>query len=357
MSQTTFEPDWASAPGSTLYDLLEERGLSQMELARKLGLSGDEVRDLLDGRKSITPPIAQKLEGNIGAPANFWLRREEQYRKSLRRTGDEAAERSWLKSFPLREMARLGWIAPRTGQGSHLDDCLRFFGVRDVPSWQAEYGALLQQVAFRTSATFKSEPGAVAAWLREGERRGEARSCAPWDPKQFTDALIEIRRLTRKRDPGVFVPELERLGATSGVAIVVLPAPKGCRASGATCFLSPDRALLLLSVRYLSDDHFWFTVFHEAGHLILHGKQSLFLEGETPSTKQEDEANAFAQGTLIPEEFQQEFASLPIDRKSIRGFALRLGISPGIVIGQLQHLGRARPNQLNNLKARYSWGT
>src|SRR5262249_51187056 len=158
--------------------------------------------------------------------------------------------------------------------------------------------------AFRTSATFDSQPGAIAAWLRQGEYEAGKIHCDRWDPDAFRQQLQVIRGLTREREPEVFLPELKRLCACCGVAVVApLRAPKGCRASGASWFRSPGRPLLMLSFRYLTDDHLWFTFFHEAAHLLLHGDRSLFLEGEDRETsKEEEEANTFAANTLIPTE-------------------------------------------------------
>ncbi len=133
-------------------------------------------------------------------------------------------------------------------------------------------------------------------------------------------------------------------------------APKGCRASGATRFPTPQKPLLLLSFRHLSDDQFWFTFFHEAGHLVLHGEQSLFLEGKTtPLTDEEHEANDFAARLLIPSEFEPTMLALPPHAIPVIRFAHRVGISPGIVVGQLQHRGRFRQDQLNHLKRRFVW--
>src|SRR5437870_1390262 len=99
----------------------------------------------------------------------------------------------------------------------------------------------------------------------------------------------------------------------------------GCRASGATRFLSPNKALLLLSFRYLSDDQFWFSFFHEAGHLLLHGDRGFFLEGDdSPSTKEEQDANDFTARILVPPEFQQAMRSLPLDGRQVIRFARRV---------------------------------
>jgi Zn-dependent peptidase ImmA (M78 family) len=112
----------------------------------------------------------------------------------------------------------------------------------------------------------------------------------------------------------------------------------------------------MLSFRYLSDDHFWFTFFHEAGHLLLHGKKAVFLEGENiVSTKEEQEANDFSARFLVPRQYQAELLRLPVNSLEVIKFGRRIGISPGIVVGQLQHLGRLRQNELNALKRRFKW--
>ena len=173
---------------------------------------------------------------------------------------------------------------------------------------------------------------------------------------QPRDSLFIARRLTSEKDPNRFLPALRELCTAAGVAVAIVRAPQGCRASGATRFISPDRALLLLSFRYLSDDQFWFTFFHEAGHLLLHGHDNVFVEGlDVQSEKQEREASDFAERVLIPAEFRDEFLGLPPEMRAIMRFAKKIGIAPGIVVGQLQHYQRIRRNHFNGLKRRFQW--
>jgi len=115
---------------------------------------------------------------------------------------------------------------------------------------------------------------------------------------------------------------------------------------------------MLLSFRFLTDDQFWFTFFHEAGHLLLHGNRRLFLEGVGANKEAEEaEANKFAEDILIPPQFARELAELRLETRNILSFAKRLGVSPGIIIGQLQHNGRVDPSKLNSFKRRYQWGS
>jgi HTH-type transcriptional regulator / antitoxin HigA len=356
--KTTFKPDWISRPGDTIADILESQGCSAEEFAQRMGCTLNFVSDLLAGRVTISPETALKLELVLGGTADFWMIREAQYSGAVApHQGDLQSKRpaEWLNELPLRDMRRFGWLDPKLSKIDPVTACLRFFGVVSVEAFRATYRSVLEKAAFRISPTLTSKPGAVAAWLRKGEIEGASIDCRPWNDKLLQKTLLGIRSLTRKRDPKLFLPELTRLCSECGVAVVIVRAPEGCRASGATRFLSPSKALLVLSFRYLSDDHFWFSFFHEAGHLLLHGKKALFLEGGQMSSAEEEEANEFAGFTLVPPEYQQTLRCLAIDRHAIRDFAKAIGVSPGVVLGQLQNLGRARRNQLNMLKVHFQW--
>ena len=358
MTARAFEPDWLSAPGGTILDVLEERDMTSKELAALLGYSIDRTERLIAGKEAITRDVANLLSKRVGGSEKFWLSRERNYRDEVARLqskGDANAARAWLDELPLKDMQKFGWIPTSARAEQSVSACLRYFGVNDVQEWRRKYSQFLSLVSFRTSPTHKSEPGSVIAWLRYGEVRSDDISCKPWNTDGFARSLINMRRLTRQKSPSTFIPELRRLCAENGVALVIARAPAGCRASGATRFLTNKKAMILLSFRFLADDQFWFTFFHEAGHLLMHGQKALFIEdGSDVCLKEEHEANLFAQNILIPLEARAEFLSLKPSRENIIRFAVKAGISRGIVVGQLQHQGRLEPNQLNFLKRRYT---
>lgn len=356
-----FSPDWVSPPGDTVAALLRARSVSALELARSLGTSAQAVDALIAGRATITFEQADGLARLLGGSQEFWVRREAQYRDALARSeGDAHTEdgAAWLASLPVRDMVRLGWLRTETSTEQQVDAVLRFFDCASIASWREEYRRVLLDAAFKTSPTHESQPGAVAAWLRRGEIEAAAISCAPWSAEEFQRVLPELRALTRKRDPAAFLPTLRSRCAECGVAVVVARAPSGCRASGATRFLSAEVALLMLSFRHLSDDHFWFSFFHEAGHLVLHSPDSFYVEGATEAVdvdETEAEANLFAERLLVPNELQAGLRAVSLDHRSIIRFARDAGISPGIVVGQLQHQRRLAHGQMNSLKRRYAW--
>jgi len=354
-NSSNFQPNWASKPGDTIADILSERKISVPTFADKMNSSTDYIHSLLAGYVGLTKDLCSKLEVVLGPSADFWLRREIQYRESLARL--KQIEENWIKELPIKEMVNWGWL--KLDVNNKIDSCLQYFGVSSVNAWQTKYQTEIAMVNFRTSPAYKPQPAAVAAWLRQGEIQSEKINCNPWNAKLFKEKLVHIKKLTRIKNPGEFLPQLIDLCADCGVAVVIARTPSGCQASGVTKFIQPDRALLMLSFRYLTDDHFWFTFFHEAGHLLLHGNKSVFVEEigkDKVLSTQEIEANDFAAEQLIPAELRIQLMRVAFtNKRSVVSFAALAGISPGIVIGQLQHIGKIEYSKMNSYKRRYSW--
>ncbi len=354
-----FQPDWMSAPGATLAQLLEDKKISIERLAKLINVSQDHARRLLTGRAVITREIAERLAKQIGGTAQFWAAREEQFRQDVARLqakGRESAARLWLNELPVIDMLKHGWLKAGGSVEDRVKAMLKFFDVPNVDVWRRKYGPILSVVNFRTSLTYHSEPGAVLSWLRRGEILSEKISCKKWDVNKFKSQLEKIRSLTHIKDVRKFLPQLQKLCAECGVSLAIAKAPKGCKASGATRFLSPTKAMILLSFRHLTDDHFWFTFFHEAAHLILHSSQAIFIEdGSDVTEREEAQANEFAAYFLIPEDYRSEVLSKTMNEDDILRTAAKFKISRGIVVGQLQHAGLVKREDFNYLKRRYKW--
>jgi len=223
-----------------------------------------------------------------------------------------------------------------------------------LAAWEKEYAK--PTVAFRASSKFAKDGGAVAAWLRQGERRAAEIACRPFDKTAFRMALLALRALTIEPDPKVFIPRLVETCAVAGVAVVFEAAPRGCPASGVTRWLTPEKALLMLSLRHKTNDRLWFSFFHEAGHLLLHGKRLVFIESEdSPDKEKEEQADTFARDFLIPPKQVTRLANLPKTKAAVRAFATDIGIAPGIVVGRMQEQGWLSWQLLNGLKVRYQW--
>jgi HTH-type transcriptional regulator/antitoxin HigA len=351
-----FNADWASPPGDLIEEVLEDYGWTRAELAQRLAFSAKHVNELLKGRASITADTAERLERVLGHDAGFWLRLEANYQQDLVRLqqlDQLATQKDWLKELPLGWMQKQGWVVTCSHKGQQVAACLKFFAVASVDAWRQRY---VQPLAvYRTSKSFTTEQGALASWLRRSEMQAAAIHCRPYDAKAFRAALSEMRCLSCETNPSVFVPKLQSLAAAAGVAVVFIPAPPRCRVSGATQWLSPDRALIALSLRHKTNDHLWFTLFHEAGHILKHGKKATFVDGlDHVDEKQEEEANRFAADQLIPPAAAQKLQGLRSEQ-DVRAAAEALGIAPGIVVGRMQHEKWLPRTHLNGLKVSYRW--
>lgn len=359
-SLADFAPDWITTPGDTVADLLAERGWTQVELALRMDYSPKHINQLLKGEAAITQDTAIKLEKVLGSTTRFWLGLEAQYREQLARKADVtalAADVGWLKELPLSDMVKFGWVRKVNDKAQQVHECLRFFAVSSVSAWRLQYQQPV--AAYRASFKLTRTPEAVATWLRQGERLAADVRCDDFNKVRFETVLSEVRWLTRESDPKKFLPALQRLCSEAGVAVVVAPAPTGCPVSGATKWLGAHKALILLSLRGKTDDKLWFTFFHEAGHLLKHGKSLTFLDilGEDGlNAVEEAEADAFARDVLIPAaDYRLLTARARISATSVRACAQALGVSPGIVVGRLQYDGRLPWTHLNDMKVKYVW--
>lgn len=355
----TFEPTWITPPGSTVLDLLRERKMPVGELAHAVHKDANAVSRLLYGIEPLTADWAESLAKVVGASVAFWLKREEIYRTDLSRLCQVSATDAggdWIRALPVKDMVRFGWIEQGSStRETHLNACA-FLGVTTAESFHRRYRDLLAGSAYRTSKAFEALPAAVAAWLRKGEIEASGIDCAPWSATQLRAEIGDIRLLSREKDPSVFLPQLKAILASCGVAMVIARALEGCRASGVTRFLSPTKALIQLSFRYLSDDQFWFTLFHELGHVLLHGQDRLFLEmDDDEQSVAEEEADNFALETLLENVGTSALREVSLTDLGIARFARKAGIAPGIVVGQLQALGRIPYSHFNYLKVRYKW--
>jgi HTH-type transcriptional regulator / antitoxin HigA len=356
--QNEYHPDSVSSPGETLLETLETIGMSQVELAKRMGRPVKTINEIIQKKAAITAETALQLEQVLHIPASFWLKREQQYRESLARLVEVQRLISWvewLKEIPAREMMSRGWIPLCANKPQQVFETLKFFGVASPEAWRNVWEHKI--IEYRKSTALTSNFGSVAVWLRQGEIEAQQIVCAPYNVDAFRNALNYVRALTVE-PVSFFQEELVRLCADAGVAVVFVQELPKTGICGATQWLTSTKALVQLSLRYKTDDHLWFTFFHEAGHILRHGKRQIFLEIDRKDKKEaEEEANTFASNILIdPIQWQRFIAHDSCRTKAgIKEFAQKIGIAPGIVVGRLQHEKRLPFDHCNELKRHLEW--
>jgi plasmid maintenance system antidote protein VapI len=337
---------------------MRERDISTSDLARAMAVTSDELDAILAARQPISIAVARRLSTAIGGTVGFWIARDGQYREDLARVvADE-----WAETLPIKDMASYGWIDRPTDWSGRIDIALSFFDVPDVDTWSEQYLQPLRTARLRVSARRPPKYGSMAAWLRQAEKQALALECKSWNPSRFAQVLSEARALTRLKNPATFGPKLQQVCATAGVAVVMVRPPEGCTVSGAARFLADNRGLIALTARHQTDDHLWFTFFHEAAHLLLDGAGATYVDEMPEATTTEDlvdqerAADDLAARYLLSQEGLVRLETVRLDVRGIMKLANELNVAPGIIVGQLQYRRRLGfGSGLSHLKRRYRW--
>lgn len=351
----SFRPDWAVPPGATIQEWLDENHMTQAELATRIDMSAKALNQMIRGHAPITHETALRLETVTGVRAAVWNSLEATWQEEaqrLRRQALLADWVEWVKKFPLDWLRNNGAITADGHQRPRqVEQVLSFFGVASPEAWEELWAKPV--AAFRQSSAFEVHSSAVASWLRLAEIRAAQIPCASFDADKLRSSLPELRSLSLLR-PEEYGPQLVQKCAEVGVALVFLPEPAGARCSGAARWLR-NRYIVQLSLRHKSDDHLWFSFFHELGHVLLHDRTQIFIEGlgADHQAEKEAEANDFAGELLIPSEHEARLPQLR-SLEAMRAFAHEIGVAPGVVVGRLQ---RDRGNYTigNSLKTRLTF--
>lgn len=363
--EAEFNPNFVVHPGEVVIEYLDHFGWSRRDLARKTGLSPKTISEICNGKTSVTAPTSLAFELVFGRPAHFWLNLQSQFDESVVRSliGDkQPLWIEWAMDFPLSELNQFGFIESKDEKCA--DALLRFFQVSSPETWIKDLAA--KKVAYRQTRNTQNSIAAISAWIRATEVKASEIETAVYDEDLLNSLIPEIRKKTCK-SPTEFIKPLEQLCAEAGVAVVWLQAFENTTVSGCARWLTPQKALIALSLRYETDDQVWFTFFHELAHIILHKTRHSFVVDNAVEffddryvdpeiQREEDEANLFAADTLIPPSSlarfirQQSFTS-----RSITEFAESLDIAPGIVVGRLQRDHLLGLHERNELKRVLEW--
>lgn len=342
------EREFLSPPGDTILETIEYIKMSQVELAERLGKTASKVNDLITGKEPITYNTALQLEKVLGIEAQFWLNREMNYRVKLARIEEAELQEqaldevnNWLNEQPIKQLQHCGYIKSQRKEPALAAELLQFYGVADIKVWETKYINHFTAAAYRKSDKQQTALAAMAAWLRIGELEMQKMQLPQFDKEGFKNLLEEVKELVASH-PEDFAQQLKDKCAAVGVAIVYTMCLPKAPVSGAARWFRGN-PLIQLTDRHKTNDHFWFTFFHEAGHILLHGKKEVFFEdfdGYKPDVVKEEEANHFASKHLLPEKAIDE---LPyrFTEDDILTIAEKYNTHPAIIVGRVQHLKMA----------------
>jgi len=348
-----YNPETVSHPGLTLGEKLIEIGMSIKAFALRSGKPEKTIIGIIEGSSSITSDMAVQFESVLKIPANFWLKRQRSYDESLSRLKRlEVIEGAyaWARSFPYAKMASEGWVIRTSKVEEKVVALFDFFGVANAKAWEDYYYSAKLKVDFRISLKQTQESYAVSAWLRRGEIQAAQIIIPTYDEKKLKQTLPLIKVLMAEH-PDNFFEKLQSLCFNCGVKVVYTPNLPKAPIHGSTRWIN-GTPILQLSARYRQNDRFWFTFFHEIGHIILHGTKYISIENVDYADRdasKEQEADDFAIDWTFSEKEEAEILQYATDEgalneEDVLAFAEKFGTHPAMIIGRFQHKGKIAYN-------------
>lgn len=341
-------------PGESIKEEMEYFGMTQKELAERLGLSAKHVSDILSGEAPITRDCAFRLSIVFNSSMEFWMNLETNYQVLKTRQEKEAFFNKSLEVLDffkeslkvIKDRADEFYTNPQN-DSEKVSMLCHFFGVSHL---QNVFN--IERIAYRKRDDV--DKASIATWLRLGELKlKNAEEIPEFNTKKLKESSTAIRNLINKGDYKENLDEIKKLLNEAGVYFEYEEKVPRAKVVGATRWRK-YRPFIQMSDFGQFQDIFWFTLFHEIGHALLHGKKDFSLkEGDgdnsenfefTPNIddpKKEDEADFFAQTTLIPEDAWNEFCQLtnankkPPKYNAIKEFSEKINTSSKIIAGRL----------------------
>jgi HTH-type transcriptional regulator/antitoxin HigA len=337
-------------PGEFIKDELEARGWSQLDLAEILGRDAILINQLIKGKRSITPETAKGLGDAFGTGAQYWMNLESAFQ--LHKVtgsgggGDNTVTRrsELYGKFPVREMVKRGWIEPTDNIDVLEKRVLDFYEIPAVDSELRFAHAALKGTSYQSEST-----SAQCAWMYRARYLARSMHVGTFSEKSFTVALERLKTLLLSTEEVRHIP---RILSEAGIRFLILEALPGIRIDGVCFWLDPSSPVVAISLRFDRIDNFWFALMHELDH-VKHkeGMEDPIIDSDLVGDKAvatndkpafERRADRAACEFLVGQDLLDDFMFRVgpfYSKNKIIGFANRLRIHPGLVVGQLQHRG------------------
>ena len=343
------ETNYAIHPGVTLREKLEELQITPKEFAIRTGKPIKTISNVLNGKSSITPEMAVQFEKVLNIPASFWMAKQANYYEYVAREKEkeELTESiEWSKKFPYNDLAKLGYVAFTKDAKEKAENLLSFFNISKSKAWEEIYINQQLPVFFRISLKESKNPHSLSAFLRIGEIEASKIVAPSFKKAKLREILKNLKDIMYKESQN-FLEEIKEYSLSAGVKIIFTPGLPNTAINGVVRWLN-DNPVIQITDRFKRYDIFWFSLFHEFGHIFLHGnKKNIFLE-EIENTKskpkEEAEADKFAEEFLLSHEnytkIIDELNSLPDKNPSkilniIKDYAKLFKTHKDIIIGRI----------------------
>ena len=351
-----YNPDVVFHPGETLREKLEELKVKPMEFAIRTGKPEKTISNVLNGKSSITPDMAVLFESILKIPASFWLRRQSRFDESKARAEREnslSEAKTWAKNFPYKIMSNHGWVVDTRKIEERVEALLSYFNIAVVKGWEDYFLNKKLSATFRISLCGVKNPYSISAWLRHGEIEAAKMEAKEFKKEELKDQISQIREIMKNCDKS-FLSDLQHCCSELGIKLIFTPSLPNAPINGVSRWID-GYPVIQLSNRWRRYDIFWFTFFHELGHILKHPLKFVSLENveyEGKDELKEQEADDFAIQCVFSLKEEKEFLKKnpALSKNSIIRFAKSINTHPSIILGRLVHRGMISPPKAGAMK-------
>ena len=342
-------------PGQYVEELIEEYNVTQKEFAERLGVSAKTISKLVNAEESISKETACKLAKLSGVSMQTWLNLQNVYDVKVaeiaeERELEEGSEKEICELIDFKYFKEKGYVPEkRYSLKEKIVELRKILGVASLENLTS----FNHLVSYRNTRKFTTKSIVNSNIMLElASKKARDTTTIKLNRRKLERRLPALRKLTRQ-DPEIFPQRLYDILLDCGVVLVGLPALPNANLNGATKKFSNGSALLLLTDRNKASDIFWFSLFHEIGHILENDFSS--DEGNSESyLRSEEQADRFAKDFLIrPEDYQAFVETGNFDKTDILRFSEEIDIHPSVVLGRLQNEGILGFDRFRELKENY----
>ena len=346
-------------PGETIADVLEDRGITQAELSSRTGVSPAYVSNVIAGKKGISANFAMGLEYALGVPKSFWLNLQANYESELLEmneaqtiTNEERNVREDLKDI-VKYLRQRGIMPIREKKDESILSLRKALQISNI----ANLKEMIPAGAFRMATNTTVNPNVLGAWIRLCQLTSNDKIISSKFDKKYTNDLInEIKDIMCQKDTDI-QRNLRDVMEKYGIDFSVVRNFRGAPVQGYISQKSEGIYQIVLTIRGAFADIFWFSLFHEIGHIVNGdiGKNFKFLDDGSDYEK-ELAADLFARDMLLsPESYKMFVQKGDFSIEAIQKYAGSQKVMPYIVIGRLQKEEYLDYRMYSGYKLRYRW--
>lgn len=354
-------PDLVIHPGETIYDVIVDRGLTQKELAQRAGVSEAFLSDVIHGKKDISKGLAMGLSYALDVPSSFWLNLQANYDAELLSVQEiNSVSKEEKEVLPvIREVTEylsgIGAVPANDSQDEMIIDLRKFFRISNLH----DLAKLSPAGAFRISDEFPVDSYVTGAWLCICKAIGEGRHLeTSFAPTRVSQLIAELKGIMMAQNVD-YQRVLPEIMSGYGIDFSIVRSFRGAPVHGYISKKENETYLMVLTIVGEYADVFWFSLFHELGHILYgeFGRDGSFIDAINHQNSEIEKAvDRFAKEALLDSGSYTGFIKGGVyTLDAIKKYALSQGVPAYIVIARLQKDGVIPVNRFATYRPRFKW--